>query len=237
MKVLPRKSDVDKLLTAERKAAIDQGIELTGQIETLRRMKDDEESSLLAFRNNALKTVQSEIDELLAEREQLEREVSEKRLEREQLIAPLDDEWKKIADERVKVREMLRNAENDSISAKNSRIESENTRIEAEKHLSEAKRQSDIASKLLSEAMELKKETENDRNDAVLDKIANQEQYQNAISEIEFMISSYENGIALNNRESLELRKREKELNNRERFINDKYATLQRAMKRHGQRI
>lgn len=74
MKLL-KKEDIQQDYALERKLQIDEGMNLAKKIDFLRKSYAEEEQKLKAFRDSSLKAIQAEIDPLILQKQQLEREV------------------------------------------------------------------------------------------------------------------------------------------------------------------
>lgn len=93
MKILPKKSDIDKAKSDERKRLIDDGLSLATKVDKLRELKAQEERNLHEYKSSAIQSVQSEIDSTIGELNRLKIAVKKARNERQELIKPLDEEW------------------------------------------------------------------------------------------------------------------------------------------------
>lgn len=111
MKLLS-KADVQKKLTDDRKREIDEGAKLARKVDTLRKVSSEEEVNLRKFREETLKSIQSEITSKIGEKEillneiqTLSNEISCKKEERIRLSQPVDlqEEWKKVSLEEKRI--------------------------------------------------------------------------------------------------------------------------------------
>jgi hypothetical protein len=96
MKLLPKKQDIDKAKSDERKKEIDEGLDLARKVETLRELKLSEEKNLRDWRDNSVKVIQQSIDSLLEQEIVVRRKVAEAIEARKKLLEPLDKEWDEV---------------------------------------------------------------------------------------------------------------------------------------------
>jgi len=96
MKILPKKTDIDKAKADERRREIDEGMKLAKSVDKLREARLAEEKSLKEWRDNNLAKVQQEIDSKIQINDGLKIEIKEAEAHKKKLIEPLDKEWKEI---------------------------------------------------------------------------------------------------------------------------------------------
>lgn len=231
MKLLS-KQEVDTQKAKERKLEIDEGAKLAKRIDSLRELHSKEEKNLISFRDTNLANIRKEIDEEIKKRGSLRSQVSQAEERLEYLRKPLDREWEKVRNERLNLEDekALIVGEWGKIKEKSN----ENVRISLE-NLTEKSRLEDERKKVL----EIVKET-----------LENREKSEKTLSESRKILSISEETARkksqeLNVRETevairerdvdnfeINLKNREIELNILEKQLEDKRATLQRALQR-----
>lgn len=103
MKVLLSKSEVDKRKALDRQREVEEGIKIAKRVDTLREVAAHEETSLTKFRVKTVEAIQAEIDEKIAERNQLENSNRSLREERIRLEGPLNlvQEWERVKEDKT----------------------------------------------------------------------------------------------------------------------------------------
>lgn len=216
----------------EVKNEIDSGVQLAKKVDELRVLKSKEESSLKEFREKTVPIVTSEISELINKRDALKDEVINLGKERERLLIPLDEEWekaRKASEEASQKRTFLDQREIAIVSRENSlNKKDKELKIEQERIAEEKEAQH----KLLNDAFAAKNEAEAIRKDAVSFKEEIERFRQKTESELNEIAASTEAKRRDAENWHERLLKRQKEQDNRDKYLNDKYATLQRSIAR-----
>lgn len=92
MRLLARK-DVDAAKALDRQREVDEGVKLAKKVDTLRELQAQEEASLLKFRDNSLTEIVGDINLKIAQRDDLEARIIQKKEELLKLSGPLDRAW------------------------------------------------------------------------------------------------------------------------------------------------
>lgn len=219
MNLLPKKLDIDKAKAQERKREIDSGIELAKRVDTLRELRVDEEKNLQEWRTRAIQQVQLEIDNLILDRDNLLKQNTEAREERKALLKPLDQEWKEINSEKVKLQKSITNLENSRVqlSEKEHLIELEKEKIS--KITSKLKKDEEGIKKTISETTSLKELAQKEYEVARYEHDTQTEVYERTLSNVQNMQREYETGSNLNDIKEKELEAKEAELIIREHDV------------------
>lgn len=225
MKLLDKRT-IDAGLANERKSEIDRGLALARRVDTLREKQVTEEENLKKYRTTAFMQVQYEIGQLIETKENLEKQCSDARELRTELLKPLDEEWMKIDLAKNQI-----DAGFKDLKDRLSDVEKKQTKISLHK---------DKISEILKKTSQHEKETNQARLDTALLKEMAQKEYESAkgehdgqtdayerkIQEIQELQKSYEVGIQTNeikerilNQKESELIKREKELERQNRLL------------------
>lgn len=75
MKILPLKSDVDKIKAQERKREVDEGAKWAKKIDVLREMASEEEKNLRLFHENSMVILKKDIESLIAQKNSLNSDI------------------------------------------------------------------------------------------------------------------------------------------------------------------
>ncbi len=231
MRLLP-KNEIARQKSFERKSEVDEGAKLARRVDNLRETAANEEASLAKFRVETLKRVKIDVDSLLAKKTGLEVEVREAEKKLKELKKPLDAEWDRLGKREnelalgkkevkgqllaIKGREEKTSQHEKRLAVEERKLENERARIatdetKASALLDKAKESSIKADKRLVEIdVRVKAKTKE-------------------LLSREAELAAKERALDLQ-RESQAARK--KLLDDQERFINDKYATLERTINR-----
>jgi len=98
--ILPQRKDLDKAKQSERKSLIDDGLSLAKRVDALREQRLQMEVSLETWRKETVSAIQSDIDNLINEKETTKQEVYNAKIQRDKLQEPLDSEWIKLNKEK-----------------------------------------------------------------------------------------------------------------------------------------
>jgi uncharacterized protein (DUF3084 family) len=179
MKILPRKIDIDRAKSNERKQQIDEGVALALKVDQLRQLKPQLEKNLEEWRLNTTKVIQEEIDVFINQRDIAEQEAIEARKKRDALREPLDDEWAIVLEEKEKIKESRNDIflDRERISAEEGKIETKKQELKArdtelkkaEQELENQKLEVEKLKEKVIEEMSLAKE-ERETNNQILEK-------------------------------------------------------------------
>jgi hypothetical protein len=95
MRLLPKK-EASIETAKQKKVLIDEGMALATKVDVLRETVSIEEANVERFRKTTLQTAQREIDHALQKRDSLRKEILDLEKERAILMMPLDEEWEKV---------------------------------------------------------------------------------------------------------------------------------------------
>ncbi len=231
MKLLDKKTlATEKSL--EKKKDIDEGIKLARKIDDLRQKRLQEESGLSKFRDEASKTIQSEIDLLILKRNSLELEVSGLNSYKDTALIEVELGKKSIKQARNDIqdeRELLNqrtiylNQLQETTVQSSKELEIEKDRIESIK--TDVIDKQNKASALKNSAQKLLEDSQS--KCGIMHSLLDQRE--KALALLEKGLAFRE--VDLINKTKL-LDMRDIAQNNRERAINDKYQTLLRTEKR-----
>lgn len=227
MKLLPKKTEIDKAKAAERKMEIDEGMNLARQVDDLRRIKAEEERNILDYRNGMMKAICVEIDSLIEDRDNLFKSNAQARLDREALLEPLDKEWQELNLEKESLgkekEELFVSREALKIEAKNDR----ETKKMILSSIAKSRKAESDARKLFDEAILFKENAESECRMATFEHDVQNDEYGKRLKEIELARSAYQNGINVNLMDEQRLSDWEKELIIREQALERGRKTLQ----------
>lgn len=232
MRLLDKKN-VSIEVATEKKRQIDQGVQLAKKIDALRETKLSEEEQLALYRKQSIARVQLEIDEKLKERDSVAEQIRQRKSELRELRRPLDGEWQSVKEEKEINRQdrdsnYQRQMELEQGIALN--IQRERLNKEEEQRVSSERERS---VKALMEA-DLMRETAGDvlakakiKSDSIMDGATRRDETS----------SKREKAVEIREREVIKeasrLKKVEVAQRNKDREIADKYATLERTIKRY----
>jgi hypothetical protein len=219
MKLLPKKTDIDKAKADERKREIDEGITLARKVDTLRELKSNEERNLLEYRATALKEIQKEIDSRIEIRNSLDDEIVKKQEIRKQLIKPLDEEWKEIKEAKDGIKE-----EKESIFISREQLKQDQHKLEEDRTklsdlIIKAKDNEGKTEKLKSEVISLKDIAQKEYEKAKSEHDSQTETHQIEMSKVLQLQKEYENGILINKLDKKKLEEKESDLIIREKDL------------------
>lgn len=233
MKLLS-KNEITQKKGTERREEIEQGVTLARKVDALRELAAKEESNLSKFRTETLKRIKEEIGTLSSQKQSLLDEIYELTEQRKILLVPLDAEWEKVRTEASRLAiykdEVLKHE--DQVFSETLRLEKlEESLRDEEDRIQESKENS---KKMESEALLMYRSAEKALSDAQSTKT----EFETQCGIRHRDLLSKEANLAVRERQvtiKMEYNdKREIELNNRERAINDKYETLLRTQKHVG---
>ncbi len=226
------KNEVTVVRSSERKKELDEGMKLARKIDSLRELHSKEETSLIKFRDESLKRIKDDIEELNRHKESIKSDITVLEGRREKALVPIDKELslletcKKDISKRHELldsRELEILSKSNELSSRENKVDIEESRIEGMKQAISATFQN--AQKKLSESESILIDTKN-KSAIIKSKLDKREE---ELALLGKGISSRE--IDIENKISWIVNK-EKELRDRERAVNDKYDTLQRTINR-----
>lgn len=232
MKIL-KKSEANAEAARLKRQQIDEGMELAQRIDGLRRTRAEVEAQHAEYAKGLRASLEREIAPLVETRNELQVQVSAARRELEKLRVPLDGEWASARAQRTQLESDRTDLDAREIAVSNSEelVRTESKAVADERRaVSQLRAEADselaVASDAKGEAYRILKNA----------KVAS-EASSEAMLKRERAVSESETRVALReadaqNRED-SIYKRNKALDDRERFINDKYQTLLRTQE-HG---
>ncbi len=230
------KSEQVKAKATERNKEVQEGLKLAKRVDALREISAQEDKALKEFRKSSLVEISNEILKETKKRDVLLKEVDDLEDRKQEALKPLDSEWErlKLAKEELTHKETVVSGILDGIQAEYEEIDkrlkdisNKEARIitmesiaqtkhdDADKLLKDARIQALSSSKLLEDANRQAKELINNAKN------------------IEQFIINREKAVFIKEEE---LRNKEIELAKQDRALRDKYATLERNIKRNGNR-
>lgn len=230
MRLLERKIDIDKFKIADRKREQDEGLALATKVDALRRVKAEEEKNLSEYRTNAIKSIQYDIDQFLEEKANLERQNNEARQIRDALLKP----------DIVQVKAELENLVNSEVEKRSNYLSTAKLKVETQKLKDEQKR----ISLILSQVTLKENETEKAKQQAISlaqmarekyevardEHIHQTESYEKALSDARRLQETYENGIAVLEKERQEVKEKEVDIIIREKRLASQQVATRLAM-------
>lgn len=231
MKLLEKKT-LQTEINGQRKTQIDEGVKLAQKIDELRRLLATEEerhrSTLFQMKEERMRTITG-LDEGISAKK---KELVEIEKQREELIKPLDEKWEEVKLEEEKILTLKEEIRNLRLLASQNEKQTEDALKKVERKLQILTDKENETNKSLKEARELKENSarvyslsffraeEKGKELDERDRKATRLQEENEVTR-----------KANENIKGILLRK-EKQLEDKERAINDKYETLQRTNER-----
>lgn len=229
---LLNKNEVNNAKVLDRQREVAEGTKLAAKVDTLRELHAIEEKGLEDFRQKTVKQIREEIDGLGAHKMALLSDISELEQERKLLQIPLDGEWEKVTklqqvlfeekawlDEREeKLTEDLEEANADA-----EELEKEKERVVDERERS--KEMVASSGRILGEAKETLADVQS-KADVIL-KVAEFREKETIHRELRVAAQERDNNMVTEHNRAWD-----NNLVTRERALKDKYATLERTMKR-----
>ncbi len=231
MKIL-KKNEAIAEVAKQKREQIDEGIALATKVDLLRSTIGNLEQQHTQYIAGMKDSLEKEIEPLKREKESLKFEVESARKELVRLRMPLDDEWKRVKEEAAGIMDKtlaLNMREHYLIEAEQD-IKNEREGIKVERAALISLRDDAIEDTVL--AGDIKAEAERVLRKAKIDS----EHKIDALSKKEKELHAREKEVSyrevdVSSRETL-VTQRTTDLDNKERFINDKYETLQRTISR-----
>lgn len=234
MKLLPKKV-INTQVASQKKAQIDEGIQLAQRVDVLRETKLKEEGNLNRFRTETVSMVQAEIDIEIRKRDALKEEISELLIDRQYARVPLDAEWTQLEIEKSSLSE-----KNQEIDSKSSVLHQREVEIESRENenalLSKKTKELDVlAQQKLSEAdttLENSRQMAAEIRNSAQETLVEVELKEATLNLREKQIEMREGQVEKTARRQL---KKDIEQAAHDKTIKDKYETLERTIKRlHG---
>ena len=231
MKLL-KKSVLNNEMATQRKQQIDEGISLAQKIDTLRQTLGRLESQHSAFLSKVKTDLENTTSDLQREIDSKRAEIDELEKQREQLLKPLDVEWEKLEKEKTLVQSLKESAEKKISESDDKDKKAEEKFANAREIFLRAERKEGEADMRLESSIENEEKSKLHLSTSE-EKLANIESY--CAEKIQESLSR-DVTIAAREREldilQDSLSRKEQELKDKERLVDDKYATLQRTINR-----
>ena len=226
--ILPKQIDINKSKAQERKSQIDEGLVLARRVDELRQMRLQMETNFEIWRQSTSKSIQTELDTLTDERDDMAQQVIEARRQRDFLLQPLNQEQLILAEEK----DLLIKEKNEFFLEKE-RINSERLEIQREKDLlvSESNKISDTKINIeqeKAEILKLKKDSQRDRSFAQSFKEKKEREYEKTRADISQLREQYEVGLKTIEVREKQVEEKEVELITRENDLTRRIKNLQR---------
>lgn len=231
MKLLPRK-EASLETQKQKKALIDEGMGLATKVDVLRETKVIEEGNLERFRKETIAIAQQEIDAAILKRNLIQDEIGKLEKERTLLQMPLDAEWEKVKAAYLKYADQVgllesskqtvaqQIGENTMLAAS---LEVERGRIEEMKRITE-----DNLQRSDEDLKQAREESAKMRNLAQ-SVLTSAELRESIVIERE---KDYESTVKWCEDEKERFAMLENDITKREKVLKDRYATLERTLKR-----
>ena len=230
MKLLPKKSDIDKAKANERKQEIDSGIALAKKVDALREAKLQEEKSLREWREGSIRKVQEEIDSYIETMRSLKKQVDAAFEQRNKLLEPLNKEWEELNLEKLSLKEKEAHILESERKLDDKRTLIEEERKKLSKVVSKSKENENETEKYKLNALNLNQMAEKEYDNARQERITQSEAHKTKIAELEQTKKEYENGISINQSEEKILKEKEEDLIIREKHLATQQVQLRIAM-------
>ena len=230
--ILPKRTDINKAKSDERKRDIDQGLIIARQVDGLRETLGEMQIRQVKFLEKSKEEASKIIDKLDSEIQTKRRELVEINERREQLLKPLDNEWNKVNT----LKEQTDNESNQLFLDKESfKVETTRIKVELEKIKSivqRVKSNEKETEKAKQEALNYRKMSQREFELKQNERAESSIELGNKIKQVEQQDKEYK--VALN---TIQLREqqvnlKEKDLVERELALIDKYKTLERTINR-----
>lgn len=223
---------VNAELANQKKQQIDSGIMLAKKVDVVREMHQTEEQNLEIFRKETITRVQQEIDALIHKRDVVKKEIQEREKELKFLKIPLDAEWENLKASYLKYSDQvnLLEAAKETVALQIGENTMTARELEIEKgRVQEMKR---ITQEKLFHA-------EDDLSRAREESAKMRNMAQSVLSSAELreqLVIQRENDFKITvehtNSEKQQIEKDKIDLAKREKVLKDRYATLERTLKR-----
>ncbi len=226
--ILPKQIDINKAKTQERKAQIDEGLVLAKRVDELRQMRLQLENNFENWRRETSKAIQVEIDTLVAERDDMAKQVIEARRVRDDLLKPLNEEWAIVNKEK----QLIVDAKNE-IFLDQERLDAESIRVKLEagkisKNLVKLSVLIDETESYKQEALSLKEQAEEIYKVAYESREKQNNDHERLMAEATKMKREYEVGLSVIEIREKQVEERDSELSIRENDLTRRINNLQR---------
>ena len=208
MKLLQKKQ-INEQVQTERKNAIDAGVFLAKKIDALREEVLTLQKTRDEFIAGSQQVINDSLSSLQQKQDSLSKEIKELEVKRKELLKPLDDEWAKLKSERVLVNKEL----NDNFILKTELDEDkkqiENTKSTIARIAEQTRYKESEAEKARNDILYLKELAQKEYEMAETNRQTSHKEIERKLSELQQKITTYENGISLNETKEKDLEKRE----------------------------
>jgi hypothetical protein len=231
---IPSKQQVSVQIADQKRHQILEGVQIAKRVDVLRNSLAELERNQKNFIEQSTKELTEATDKLYTKKVVLEREIKEAEIKLAELRKPLDEEWKRVNDKTDELRQYANDLSSKSLSFDLDKDEF----LKKQDKLSKQEKHNDLIQEQFCRLLEEAKEEKLSADQILKDSIANRDEIEKELAERLLAVSVKEEKVNFDlqaNEHVKEINERkEKELNVRERQINDKYATLQRTIKRNG---
>lgn len=235
MKLLT-KSEIEQHRAKERKLEIDEGLKLARRVDNLRKTVADEQKALGDFARANSKELIEQIADRANELHAISLEIQALREEREKLEEPLDAAWEEVEKARTDLQERALELRTEELRLEADKEANHREELELQRIVRKTRLDAEETRRLAAEAAARKKEVDahavaEERRIARL--VANAEHEASELRQREDTVALREKRAA---QRSKDLDKRELELANEKRRVQDLYQTYLRNRERHGER-
>ena len=208
MKLLSKKVINDRVQT-ERKNAIDAGVFLAKKVDALREEVLTLQKTRDDFITGSQQVINDSLSSLQQKQDSLSKEITELEVKRKELLKPLDEEWAKLNTEKVLVNKGL--TDNFILKGQldDKEKELEKNKQEIASILTKTLYQDEESKKARDESISLKDLAQKEYEIAKENTISNSALEEQKLKELQGKISTYENGISINERKEKDLEIRE----------------------------
>lgn len=231
MKLLSkRQTDIESNIL--KRNQIDEGVRIAKKVDVLRETLADLEGQRALFISNSKRELEKETEKLYKELEVLQAKIKKAQERRNVLLKPLNEEWEDVKSLKIELKQ-----NKDFISDKIYQLNERESQIEKTEKAIEKTRNE--LSQLKSDAEKERRDAEKNRvkSEDILKKAENRRdsddrEHERRNKELTKITARNEFDRQANKQVEKSLLLKEKELNNREKQINDKYQTLLRTINR-----
>ncbi len=230
--ILPTKSQIREEKSKERQLDIDQALSLARKIDAMRQTKETEERELAQFRKSAMDSIKSDIAKEMSKRDSLTEEVKILEDRKAKALKPLTEELLEIERKKALLKESEDRVSELLISIQAKERDLSIQQEQAHSFVRQTESALDSARMDRKEAADEKAQADSLLRVAELSKEKTDKEIEMKIKDIQGEEMAF-----LSRERSLKAReentdKRIRTLTNKERFVNDRYDTLERSIKR-----
>lgn len=226
--ILPKKIDIDKAKSQEKKMQVDEGLILARRVDELRSMRVQMEKNFEVWRVGTSKTIQDDIDGLLAYRDGIYVEIVKAKKDRDELMKPLDEEWARVNKEGeglIKDKNELF-LDTERLKIKEVVLEKEKTKIS--EAIKKAKQNEKDTEKAKQSATSLNELAQGKYEEASRERDEQSERYESKIKEVNQREKEYEIALQTITVKERGIEEKEAELLERENTLARRIKNLQR---------